>query len=52
VTGGKDGNRVWLDIGRNGRTHVMGTLQHGQIVGTAFDDNVRDQYQFVATLSR
>jgi hypothetical protein len=33
VTGAVDGNRVWMDIGREGGTRVNGTLANGKIVG-------------------
>ena len=50
VTGGRNGENVWLDIGQTGRLHVTGTLQRGQIVGTAFDERTDDQYKFSATI--
>jgi ABC-type phosphate transport system substrate-binding protein len=50
VTGGRDGTRVWLDIGQSGRLHVTGTLQSGRILGGAFDANTNQQYDFTAKL--
>lgn len=50
VTGGRDGQNVWLEIGQMGRLHVTGTLQRGRIVGTAFDERTNDQYKFNATI--
>jgi hypothetical protein len=51
VTGGRDGQSVWLDIGQMGRLHVTGTLQNGKIAGTAWDDRTQEQYKFNATVS-
>lgn len=41
VTGGVQGTRVWLDIGKNGQTRVTGRMNGGKIVGTAFGPNGR-----------
>ena len=49
VTGGRDGQNVWLDIGGRGRLHVTGTLQNGKIAGSAFDERSFKQYKFSAT---
>ncbi len=52
VTGGRNGDEVWFDIGARGRTHVQGTLHNGTIVGTAHEDGSVDSYKFVASLAR
>lgn len=52
VVGGRNGQDVWMDIGRNGDLHVTGTLQNGEIVGTAFEHNGLDQFKFTATVSK
>lgn len=52
VTGGRDGNSVWLDIGSDGRIHVNGTLQNGVITGTAYDATVKESYKFSAAVSK
>lgn len=52
VTGGRDGNNVWLDIGDRGRMHVTGTLQNGVITGTAYNDGSNDAYKFSASISK
>lgn len=49
VTGGRNGKNVWLDIGSNARLHVNGTLENGQIVGSAVDERSFKQYKFSAT---
>ncbi len=51
VTGGRDGQNVWIDIGDRGRLHVSGTFQNGAIVGTAFDQRSMRQYKFNAQLT-
>lgn len=48
VTGGRSGKSIWLDIGRNGRLHVDGTMKKGVIVGTAFDGTTDQPYDFTA----
>ena len=48
VTGGRSGNNVWLDIGRDGRLHVQGQLKNGTITGTAFDEATNQGYDFTA----
>ncbi|HLI95660.1 MAG TPA: hypothetical protein VKT72_06185 [Candidatus Baltobacteraceae bacterium] len=48
VTGGRDGDNVWFDIGTNGRLHVNGTLQNGSIVGGAIDERTHETYDFTA----
>jgi len=49
--GGRDGDQVWLDIGRTGRLHVSGTLQNGAITGGAFDERTHETYKFTARVS-
>ncbi|HET9028678.1 MAG TPA: hypothetical protein VFN49_00750 [Candidatus Aquilonibacter sp.] len=48
VTGGVDGDHVWLLIGSTSPTRVEGTYHNGAIVGTAYtpDNNI---YRFAAT---
>jgi hypothetical protein len=48
VTGGRSGDKVWLDIGTNGRLHVDGRLKNGVIKGTAFDQSSTQAYDFRA----
>jgi hypothetical protein len=48
VTGGQDGNSVWLDIGTMGRLHVNGTLHNGTIAGSAVDERTNETYSFTA----
>jgi hypothetical protein len=48
VTGGRDGDNVWLDIGSAGRLHVNGTLHNGTIVGSAVDERTHTPYSFTA----
>jgi hypothetical protein len=56
VTGGLDGDRVWLDLGYDG-PHITGTLRDGKIVGTTpyflhsdgFDGPGSQPYNFTAT---
>jgi hypothetical protein len=51
VTGGRNGENIWLDIGRSGRLHVTGTLQNGTIAGAAFEEGTMRQYKFNAKVS-
>ncbi|HKU67424.1 MAG TPA: hypothetical protein VJP85_06600 [Candidatus Baltobacteraceae bacterium] len=51
VTGGRDGNSVWLDIGRSGRLHVNGVLENGVITGGAVDESTHTPYKFSARIS-
>jgi hypothetical protein len=46
VTGGRDGDNIWFDIGESGNLHVTGKFVKGSIVGTAVDHNV--EYYFNA----
>lgn len=48
VTGGRDGDNVWLEIGRDGGFHVDGTLHNGVITGAAMDEATGTQYDFTA----
>lgn len=52
VTGGRNGDNVWLDIGTSGRIHVTGKLQNGVINGTAYDQRSHDAYKFSATVGK
>lgn len=51
VTGGRNGNAVWLDIGRSGRLHVNGVLDNGVITGGAIDQSTQQAYKFSARVS-
>lgn len=47
VTGGRNGNAIWFDIGSSGSIHADGHFQGSRIVGTAISRrNV--EYTFVA----
>lgn len=50
VTGGRDGNAIWFDIGStaNALTHVNATLAGGSMSGTAYDRD-HQQLTFRAT---
>jgi hypothetical protein len=52
VTGGQNGDQVWLDIGNRGRLHVNGVLQDGAITGGAIDERTHEAYKFSAQVSR
>ncbi len=52
VTGGRDGDNVWMDIGRSGRLHVTGVLANGVITGGAVDLSTQQQFKFSAKLAR
>lgn len=50
VTGGVDGKNIWLDIGRDAKIHVSGTLVNGVISGQAINsDDESTIYSFQAT---
>jgi hypothetical protein len=51
VTGGRNGDQVWLDIGRKGHLRVSGTLQNGAITGGAFDERTHETFKFTARVS-
>jgi hypothetical protein len=51
VTGGRNGDRVWLDIGTMGRLHVDGLLKNDVISGTAFDESTTQAYDFSARVN-
>jgi hypothetical protein len=48
VTGGLDGDRIWLDLGSAG-LHVTGTLTDGKIVGYTNFMGHQQPYRFTAT---
>lgn len=48
VTGGRNNDRIWLDIGNRGRLHIEGTLHNGVITGSAFNDDSSQPYDFSA----
>lgn len=50
VTGGRNGNDLWFDIGNSGRFHFTGTLSDGRISGGAIQGN--SQYKLSATQTR
>jgi hypothetical protein len=52
VTGGRNGDSVWMDIGSRGRIRVNGTLQNGKIVGSAYDQNSNTPYKFIAIVAK
>jgi len=47
VTGGKNGNSIWFDIGDGSMYHVDGRVQNGKIVGSARSGG-NEQFSFVA----
>jgi len=47
VTGGLDGNHLWLDLGRSGLDHIEGTFDGRSIVGGTY--LAGQDYTFVAT---
>jgi hypothetical protein len=51
VTGGQNGDQVWLDIGSSGRLHVNGVLKNGVITGGAIDERTKEAYNFSARVS-
>jgi hypothetical protein len=58
VTGGVNGDQIWLDIGDNGTIHIEGTYQNGKIVGYTLSEapqfgtpGLLRQYKFQATLA-
>ena len=51
VMGGRDGRSVWLDIGRSATMRVTGTLENGNIVGSAVDNRTMQQFAFNAKLT-
>ncbi|MGZ3503023.1 MAG: hypothetical protein ACXWNK_11885 [Vulcanimicrobiaceae bacterium] len=48
ITGGRDGDNIWFDIGYRGDVHVTARFVKGVIVGTAVDGH-DTQYDFTAT---
>ncbi|HKU68290.1 MAG TPA: hypothetical protein VJP85_10985 [Candidatus Baltobacteraceae bacterium] len=51
VTGGKNGDSIWFDIGDGRMYHVDGRVEDGTIVGTAFT-GANEPYTFVARPER
>lgn len=51
VTGGRDGNRIWLNIGFQDRISVLGTIEGNRITGTATMAPDSSPYNFSATLA-
>ncbi len=51
VTGGRNGNDVWLDIGMAGRLHVTGVMHGNAITGGAIDERSNRAYDFSAQVS-
>ncbi len=49
VTGGRDGSRVWMDFGANGRFRVDGHYDGQQIKASVIEGARTGQLQFVAT---
>lgn len=47
VTGGLDGNKLWLDLGESGLHDIQSTYENGKIVGSTY--LVNQTYTFVAT---
>jgi hypothetical protein len=50
VTGGRNGQDIWLDIGERGQLHITGTLQNDKIIGTALNERSDHPYKFSAGL--
>lgn len=48
VNGGRNGERVWLDIGRQGSLHVSGTIRNGEITGSGIDNGTHQLFSFNA----
>jgi hypothetical protein len=51
VTGGRNGDRVWLDIGTTGRLHIEGIIKNGSIAGTALDERTSQPFKFTARVT-
>jgi hypothetical protein len=52
VTGGRNGDQVWLDIGQRGRLHIEGTIRNGgTIAGTALDERTNTPFNFTARVT-
>ena len=49
VTGGVEGDRIWLDIGLEARLHIVGTLSSDRIVGSTVIDS--KFYNFAAKIT-
>src|ERR1019366_8729982 len=53
VTGGRTGNKIWLDIGTSGQMHVTGEINNGVISGSAISSDAEGTfYRFNATPSK
>lgn len=48
VNGGLQGDRVWLDIGRQGNLHVSGTMKDREITGGGIDAQNNQMFSFEA----
>lgn len=48
VTGGRNGDNVWLDIGTRARLHVSGTMNNKAINGSAIDNTTHKLFTFSA----
>lgn len=48
VTGGRQGNAFWFDIGNRHPIHVTATLEHGNLVGSAIAEGSTTEYTFRA----
>jgi hypothetical protein len=51
VTGGKNGDSIWFDIGDGRMYHIDARMHGGTIVGTAFSGS-NEQFTFVANPQR
>lgn len=49
ITGGRDGDRIWLTIGTSGRWTLNGHFHDGRITGSASRSGATTPYSFVAT---
>lgn len=52
VSGGRDGNKIWFDIGQMGRLRITATFDGTTIKGLASSEGMREPGSFVATLLR
>jgi hypothetical protein len=50
VSGGRDGNKIWFDIGQSGKLRVTATFGDTTIKGLASSDSMREPSNFMATL--
>lgn len=49
VSGGRDGNKIWFDIGQMGRLHITATFDGATIKGLTSSEGMREPGSFVAT---